>query len=80
MKLLVTAILPHHGLAAKSLDGTKAYYLGMNGVPEEMVATFPTTVVAKWNYVPLKVPKICTVEQAMQILWKESDEYARLYE
>lgn len=80
MTFLAVAILPNHGIMGKTLDGKNSIYVDMRGEYKLLPPVMLDSAMAKHYYLPLKLTRIVTPEQAVEILKKESDEYAKLYE
>lgn len=80
MIFLALAILPHHGILGRTLDGQNTVYVDRRGQVKLFSQKKFTSIITKSYYLPLKLARTVTPEQAVSILSKESDDYVKLYE
>ncbi len=74
------AILPGVGVAARSIDGKKGYFIGIGGQVEEKHPHFAEGAASRHHYIMFDAPMIRTVAQLVDLVRFKSAEYAKAYD
>lgn len=74
------AILPGVGVAARSVDGKKGYFIGIDGRVEEKNPMFAEGAASRHHYIMFDAPMVRTVAQLVDLVRFKSAEYAKAYD
>ena len=78
--LVGLAILPDVGIAARSTDGKKGYFVGIDGRVEEKPPHFAEGAASRHHYIMFDAPMVRTVARLVDLVRSRSAEYAKVYD